>query len=356
MKILLSADLHIAAHKKSTERLIDTINILKWIFETAHERDIETVIIAGDLFQDRSKIDIAAYQWTFETFLKYGKGLQIYLLLGNHDLLHRLKCDISSVRPLSVLSEVTVIGEPCTLSISGYPVSFLPFTIDPAEDLKHIKNDSKFKLLIGHLAVSGAKIAGGHHISDVMVEHDGDMTIVDAEVFKDWDQVFLGHYHQSQRVADNIEYIGSPIELNFGEAFEQKHIIEYDLETHEKEYIVNEFSPKHLILDPNEVDEYDLEGNFIRLEVDNLSASELVEVRRKILDTKNVGSFSIHKKPTKKEDDQQVMLEARANIFNHDEVVEKWVQHQKTLGNLGDMDEKLLIEWGKKLRVKKEKK
>ena len=352
MKVLLAADLHIAQHKKSTERLLDTINVLKWIFETAQEKNIKHIIIAGDLFQDRAKIDIAAYQWTFEQFLKYGAGLEIYLLLGNHDLLHRLKCDISSVRPLAALPGVTVISEPSTINVGRYPISFLPFTIDPAEDLKCIDNESKFKMLIGHLAVSGAKIAGGHHLSDVMIEHDGDMTIVDADVFEGWDQVFLGHYHQAQKVTENIEYIGSPIELNFGEAFEQKHIIAFDMETHKKEYIINEFSPKHLILDPNEVDEYDLEGNFVRLEVDNLSASELVEVRKNILDNKKVASLSLHQKPKKKEEDQQIMKNAMANIFKKDGIIERWVRHQIECGET-DLDEQKLIEWGKRLREKK---
>lgn len=354
MQILLAADLHIAQHKKSTERLLDTIKVLQWVFETAHAREIEDVIIAGDLFQDRAKIDIQAYQWTFETFIKYSQGLNVYVLLGNHDILHRLKCDVSSVRPFSALPNVTVIGEPCTQLIGGKKISFLPFTIDPAEDLKQIKNDSKFKMLIGHLAVSGAKIAGGYHISDVMVEHDGDMTLVDTTVFDGWDQVFLGHYHQGQKVTDNIEYIGSPIELNFGEADEQKHIIAFDMDTKEKEYIVNNFSPKHLILEPDEVDEYDLDGNFIRLEVDNLSAAEVIEVRKKILENHKVGSFAVHQKPTKKEEDQAVMQIAMANIFKHDEVVERWVQHQLDLEDC-DLDKDLLIEWGKKLRVKEEK-
>ena len=350
MKILLASDIHIAAHKKSTERLQDTINVLKWVFETAHEKDIKHVIIAGDLFQDRAKIDIAAYQWTFETFLKYGKGLKIYLLLGNHDLLHRLKCDISSVRPLSCLPGVHVIGEPSTLPVGEYQISFLPFTIDPAEDLKHITNNSEFKLLVGHLAVSGAE-QGKYHLSDVMVEHDGDMTIVDAAVFDDWDQVFLGHYHQGQLVTDNVEYVGSPLELNFGEAFTQKHIIAFDLETQEKQYIINNFSPKHYILDPEEVDEYDVDGNFIRLEVDNLSAAEVVEFRKKIIE-KGASTLSIHRKPPKKEEDQQMMKDARATIFKGEEIVTRWVKHQKEVGDIDDLDETKLIEWGKKFREK----
>jgi DNA repair exonuclease SbcCD nuclease subunit len=355
MKILLTSDCHIAAHKKSEQRLTDTINALKWIFQTAHERQIKHVIIAGDLFQDRAKIDIAAYHYTFDIFLEFGKNLEIYLLLGNHDLLHRLKCDITSVRPLSALSGVYVIGEPSTLLIGGYPISFLPYTIDPAKDLKTIKNNSDFKLLIGHLAISGAKMNSLYHISDIVIEHDNEMTIVNTEVFDGWDQVFLGHYHQGQCITNNVEYIGSPLELNFGEANQQKHIIVFDMETHEKEYVVNEFSPKHLILEPEEIDVYDLNGHFIRLEVDNLSAVELVEIRRKILDNYKVGSFSINKKQRNKDEDQQLMTQAISHIIKHSEVIEEWIKHQKELGETEGLDENLLIEWGKKLQQKVEK-
>ena len=45
--------------------------------------------------------------------------------------------------------------------------------------------------------------------AEVSVEHDGDMKVVDANIFEAWNEVFLGHYHAQQRLSDNVEYIGS---------------------------------------------------------------------------------------------------------------------------------------------------
>ena len=46
----------------------------------------------------------------------------------------------------------------------------------------------------------------------------------------------------------NVEYIGSPLQLSFGEAFQEKHLIIFDQDKKECEYILNDFSPKHLII------------------------------------------------------------------------------------------------------------
>jgi len=50
------------------------------------------------------------------------------------------------------------------------------------------------------------------------------------------------------------------------------------------------------------------------------------------------------------------MNDAMAHIYKADEVIENWIKHQKELEDLEDLDRDLLIEWGKKLREKKEKK
>jgi DNA repair exonuclease SbcCD nuclease subunit len=351
-KLLLFADLHIHPHKRSTERLKNCIDVLHWVFETAEKNNANHILFLGDLFHDRQKIDVPTYQWTFEAFEKhlYGSFTKVYLLLGNHDLYYHLKYDTSSVKPLGSIENVTVISKPCTLHFPNKDVSFLPYTNNPIEDLKILEKENDDGILMGHLAVDGATLNfNAHTKAEVAIEHDGDMVHIGADLFDNWNQVFLGHYHGAQHLSGTVEYIGSPLQLSFGEAFEKKHIIIYDLDNNTKQYIENDFSPKHYIIPVSDLDKYDLANNFVSLIVNDLSSSEVVDIKQD-LSTKNLGSLDLRQKP-KEEQDQIVIDQARTALFRDANIVERFVDNTQELWKGLDRDK--LIAVGKKIMAKR---
>jgi DNA repair exonuclease SbcCD nuclease subunit len=350
-KILITGDSHIHNHKNSEDRLKDCVKALDWVFETAYNQKISNILFLGDLFHSRQKINVNAYQWTFETFLKWMKmsdwNPTVYLFVGNHDMAHKFDPDVCSVKPLMAIDGVKIIDTPQTLQIDKHYVSFMPYTEDPISVIETFKDAPK-ELLLGHIALDGAILNSVHHTqSEVVIEHDGDMKIIDANVLKEWKQVFLGHYHGGQKVGNNIEYVGSPLELSFGEAFQEKHLIIYDLDTKEEEYVINDFSPKHLIITQNNVDKYDLTNNFIRIVVDNISSSDLVDFKNDLL-SKDIGSLDIRQKPKINEDSQAVDA-ALSVILHNDLIVEKYVECMDDLEELKGLDKKILLEVGNKI-------
>lgn len=353
MKVLIFSDIHIHPHKKSIERLNDCIKTLDWVFKNAEENSIENIIFLGDLFHDRQKIDVLTYQKTFEIFEKHlnKNKFKVYLLLGNHDLWHYQRWDVSSVNPLRNLSGVTVINEPCVKHLSkDYLFGFLPYTHDPIEDLKKIEKDWKKicketganppKVLGGHIAVDGAvwNIKHGTH-AEVAIEHDGDMVKVGPSIFNNWNRVFLGHYHAEQKLSNTVEYVGSPLQLSFGEAFQNKHIALYDFEEDKCNYIENDFSPKHFIINEDDLDDYDLEGNFIRLEVKDMSSSSMLDVRKNLLENKKVATMEI-KQFIKKE--EHTITDAKSILYKEDEMLEKYIDQVTS-----DLEKSKLISIGK---------
>jgi len=348
-KVLIFSDIHINQHKKSSERLEDCIKTLEWVFQTAIDQGIKNILFLGDLFHERQKIEVMTYQRTFEVFEKFhgrkgGPAFQTHLLLGNHDLWHLNKWDISSVIPLRSIPGVTVIDKPSTVEVDGFSVSFLPYTHDPESDIKLLKNDAKFKMLCGHVAIDGAVWNVMHGTTaEVAIENDGEMKKVDCGVFKGWDQVFLGHYHKEQKLDNNIEYVGSPLQLSFGEAFQHKHIIIYDLKTHEKKYIRNTFSPQHFIIPHEDLDKYDLNNNFIRLIVDDLSMSDTTELNREILAKSKPASLQI--KQAEKKISETLVEDAKAILFKEGEMLQKYVELQEKQG-LDGLDKVRLLEIG----------
>ena len=341
-KVLLFADAHVHTHKKSFDRLKDCLTALDWVFETAKQRKIKNIIFAGDLFQDRQKIEVVTYSSTFDVLLKHCDGsINLWLLLGNHDLWYHDKWDISSVIPFSALPNVTVINKACSLTIDDTNVDFLPYTSNPIDYLKDFKKSKKgLRTLIGHLAVHGAELNTLYHsLADVVLEHDGDMVKVGPELFKPWDKVFLGHYHGAQQI-ENIEYIGSPLQLTFGEAFQEKHIIVYDLKTGDQEYIINDFSPKHLILSEGEIDKHDVQNNFVRLNVANAKSIDLLDLKKDIQEKKPT-TLEIVQRP--KKETKQVVSDAKAILNKEDEMLEVYVKEVDT----GDMHKPHLLDIGK---------
>lgn len=343
--VILFSDLHIHPHKRKDERLEDCLKALDWVFDVAEENNITNILFGGDLFHDRQKIEVYTYQRAFETLQKRlnTKKFNLYLLLGNHDLWYNEKTSVSSVVPLSALPNVRIISSPERLVIEGSTWDFIPFTHNPVETLNELnQKDGSPEYALGHISLDGALLHGTQY-SDVTIEHDGDMISVGASLFNHYKHTFLGHYHAEQIINEKVEYIGSPLQLSFGEAFQQKHIIIFNGKTGKKKYVNNDFSPRHLVIKADEVEKYDLENNFVQIKVDDISATDLVSMKKDITDKSKLGSLEI--KQNKKHIDKHVIQDAKAILLKGEEMLSKYVDEIGTK----NLERDLLLQVGKKI-------
>lgn len=346
-RILFFSDLHLHRHRKSDERLHDCLKVLEWVFSVAEENNIEDLVFGGDLFHDREKIDVMTYHLTFDILSKrVNNNRRLWLLLGNHDLWYHDKWDINSVRPMSAIEGLTVIDKPSTLKIGDNFIDFLPYTHHPIEHLDDLrpKREGR-KTLVAHLAIDNAILNFMHGVRSSLddVEHDGEMIKVDSSVLHGWDHVFLGHYHGQQKLGDNIEYIGSPLQLSFGEAFQHKHVILFNQEDGSKEYIRNKFSPQHFIIKESEIYDFDITNNFIRINVDDCAGNTVTELRHGL---KKQNPASLEIRPVDKPVAEHVIHDAKAILSQEDQMIDEYVNQVDT----GDLDKKELIEIGKMIR------
>jgi hypothetical protein len=141
---------------------------------------------------------------------------------------------------------------------------------------------------------------------------------------------------------DKVEYVGSPLQLSFGEADQSKHIIVYDTLHDSMEYIDNDFSPKHIIVREGETEGLDLKGNFVRLEVDNLSASHINEVRDELVNHRGVSTLEIKQRLV---NESHVIDDAKAIIQNEDEMIERYVEQAAPK----ELDKNTLIKIGNQI-------
>ena len=118
-KVLLFSDIHIFPHKRKNERLEDCLSALRWVFKTAESRGIKNLLFGGDFFHDRQKIDVYTYQKTFEILQEQmnNSDIELFLLLGNHDIWFNDNTSISSVFPLSALRGIHLVAKPERIKI-----------------------------------------------------------------------------------------------------------------------------------------------------------------------------------------------------------------------------------------------
>jgi DNA repair exonuclease SbcCD nuclease subunit len=197
--------------------------------------------------------------------------------------------------------------------------------------LDKVRIKSKKKVLCGHIAVHGAlfNLVYGT-TSDVQIEGDSGMLLVTPDIFNEYDRVFLGHYHAAQELNDKVEYVGSPLQLSFGEMSQDKHIVVYDFDTDERTYIKNTFSNTHRRFKSTKEAQMtalveNLEGEFIEIYDENTSSVETLELKQ-LLSTQKLGSLSIKQLPKKIEKEALEIKDAKSILSSTDQMLDSYLK------------------------------
>lgn len=239
MKIMHLSDLHIGKKVNEYSMLQDQIYILKEILQIIDDEKVETVIIAGDVY-DRSLPPNEALE-LFDEFLYQlsGRNVNVFVISGNHDSPERISYGGRMMTENKIFLSPVYDGnvKPITLNDDYGEVNFylLPFVRSadirryfPDENIENYTDAVKVaidnmnvdfnerNILVTHQFVTGAELSESE---DIIV---GGTDNVSGEVFDGFDYVALGHIHREQTVGkDNIRYCGTPLKYSFSEA---KHI------------------------------------------------------------------------------------------------------------------------------------
>lgn len=236
MKIMHLSDLHIGKRVNEYSMLQDQDYILKEILNIIDNEKVETVIIAGDVY-DKSVPSAEAVE-LFDKFLYdlSSRNLNVLIISGNHDSPERIAFGGRLISKSKIYLSPVYNGKvkPITLNDDYGKVNFylLPF-IKPANVRRFFPEEnienyidavkvaidnmnvdfSERNILVTHQFVTGAELSESEDISV------GGTDNVSREVFDGFDYVALGHIHREQTVgADNIRYCGTPLKYSFSEA------------------------------------------------------------------------------------------------------------------------------------------
>ena len=247
MKLIHLSDLHIGKRVNEFSLIEDQKHILTKIIDTIDDEKPDGVMIAGDVY-DKSVPSAEAVS-LFDDFLckLSGRGLQTFIISGNHDSPERLAFGSKIMSPggihISPVYNGTVAPIPLQDIYGTVNIWLLPFIKpvhvrsifpdDPADSyteaiataISHMDiNRSERNILVTHQFVTGATRSESEDVSV------GGSDNVDAAVFSDFDYVALGHIHGPQNVGgSNIRYCGTPLKYSFSEAGHEKSVTVVEL-------------------------------------------------------------------------------------------------------------------------------
>lgn len=247
MKLVHMSDLHLGKRLHEFSLLEDQEYILTQAMEKIREEEVDAVILAGDLY-DKSIPSGEAVQ-LFDRFLTIlsNMGVTVIAISGNHDSPERVAYGGNLFRRQGVHMSPVFQGDldPIILEDSHGPVYIysLPFVKPPVvrkayPDLELTSYHQAVKavidriqepqgarsILVAHQFVTGAVTCDSEDISVGGVDN------VDAEVFRLFDYVALGHLHSPQWIGrETVRYCGSPLKYSVSEANHTKSLTVVDL-------------------------------------------------------------------------------------------------------------------------------
>jgi exonuclease SbcD len=264
MKILHTSDWHIGHTLYAKKRYDEHEQFLHWLKATVCAREIDAVVVAGDVFDNGTPGGQAQrLYYDFLTSLLGTCCKTVVAVAGNHDSPTLLEAPAGVLERLNIYT-IGLAGEPerhvIPLLNSAGAVGALCVAVpylrknelvrleddNESSDEKIVRATAQFYrdtvqaalrerekygnvpiVATGHLFAAGALRSEGDGVRELYV---GSLGQVGADVFPpEIDYVALGHIHGAQRVAgrDNVRYCGAPLPMSFGETA-NKCVLEVD--------------------------------------------------------------------------------------------------------------------------------
>jgi DNA repair exonuclease SbcCD nuclease subunit len=236
MKFAFIADIHLSRYSqdkiedetKLPERLHSIKNALYEVAEYCVANDIRVIVIGGDTLHGKSIIYAIAQEIMIQYFEDFADTIKFYVIDGNHDLSGKGADVVSALRPLQNLPNVHWVKFTETHRLDNEDVLFIPYS----SDLPNIIKKNRARILVSHFGLSEGMLNSGLSIiSDVSMK----------DLAGRYELVLLGHYHKPQEIVKDgvtLYYVGSPIQLDWGEKDDEKRFLVVDTDTLQVDSIV----------------------------------------------------------------------------------------------------------------------
>lgn len=236
--MLLLNDIHI-----SKDNIPDFI--LNWneALSTCKCMNIRTIVLGGDLFFSRAAQTLDVLLAVHDALLGAANmNIDVILANGNHDLVNqeaiRGYCHVFDQH-----DNVLVIDEYHTLAnpVWDFVLHVIPYFPEGGSFMTKLD-----EVVQNELSTEKRNYLYIHEGINLALARPAENELP-VTAFSDFDQVFVGHYHNRCEILPNIEYIGAARQHNFGEDEEKGYTVLYTDGT--SEFVKNRVNQRYLVLD-----------------------------------------------------------------------------------------------------------
>lgn len=248
MKFVGTGDLHTNIWDKNNLSFKHITNTFELLKKFVKKKKADYLILFGDLFDTKIMTSTEGLINLVKIIDELSKEIKIIIIVGNHDIAKNDDIEINLPNVFANKNNIKVVDKFYSFEDQDGIYNFLPFYKDDTllEEINKIEiSDKKDNYLFGHFGVNGY----------VMNEYESGEVIekkskISPTYLRKFDHIFLGHFHGFQQ-DELITYIGSPLQLKFGDENSLHGFYFHDFETNENEFYENEFTPKYITLKVN---------------------------------------------------------------------------------------------------------
>ncbi|KNC92161.1 exonuclease subunit SbcD [Trabulsiella odontotermitis] len=255
MRIIHTSDWHLGQNFYSKSRAAEHDAFLDWLLRTAEEKEVDAIVVAGDIFDTGSPPSYARELYNRFVVKLQHTGCHLIVLAGNHDSVATL----NESRDILAFLNTTVVASAGsapfelkrrdgTVGAIFCPVPFLrprdivlsqaghsgsekqqlllaaitDYYQQQHEQAVALRGDRLLPIIAsGHLTTVGASKSDA--VRDIYI---GTLDAFPAQHFPAADYIALGHIHRAQQIGgyEHIRYCGSPIALSFDETGKNKSV------------------------------------------------------------------------------------------------------------------------------------
>jgi calcineurin-like phosphoesterase family protein len=282
-KAAVFTDLHLGYKQNSQLFLNDCERYMDWFLDLVKTQECDTILFLGDFHDTRNSLNINTMDHSLRILDRLNNlGLRILFIPGNHDLYHKDRRTVTSIRYIEKFKNIELVMDQHTEG----DVTFVPWLI--GEEHKNM-NKIKSRYVMGHFELP-------QFMMNAMVEmpdHGG----LRSDDFGNVGTVFTGHFHKRQR-RGNVHYIGNAFPHNYADAWDDDRgamILEWG-----QEPVYHDWTdgPRYRILTLSQLldapDTHLSDKTYARVNIDiNISYEEATFIKEEMAKTYNVRELSL---------------------------------------------------------------
>ena len=221
---LIFTDLHVGISNDKPSRQKIAEKVIDEIIGRIETEDIKQVFFLGDLFHQRTSIEVTSLNVANDLVRKLAKCCKVFLLQGNHDLYEKYNSVITSLNIFD-LNNVNIISVPTEIGLNGQNVLLVPWLCGStlADHIRRQGLSETYDIMMGHFDIGysgeiknkGQKYveaykSGSKNFSEVEVDN------IISEILHythDYSTIYMGHIHDHETLtyADRTwNIVGSP--------------------------------------------------------------------------------------------------------------------------------------------------